>query len=129
MIVNLTPHSIKLKTLSGDIVEIQPYGYILRTQEKIETDGALLIGDVEVVKGRKRILPIADEDLRKVERILEENDYIIVSLLSANALADAVKQGRTSIDLSRVLYIVNLVRDENGKPLYADIIGVATDFL
>ena len=129
MIANLTPHSINVKTVNGDIIEIQPYGYVLRTQEKIETNGTITIDGIEVVRGKKSILPIADEDLRKVEEILKVNDYVIVSLLSAKALADAVKQGRTNIDLNRVLYIVNIVRGEDGKPKYADIIGVATDFL
>jgi len=132
-LVNLTPHDVVLVGEGDKKVVIKKSGFILRVKETLEVKEKLVISnedneEVIIKLGKKELSDFNDEDLEKLKEILsDKNKFVIVSLLVAKKLKDLVTEKKLNIDLNRVLFIVNTIRDSNGVIIGADTLGEASD--
>ena len=117
-IINLTPHAVKLLTEDKKTIEIKSKG-IIRVSESVQTIGS--INNIKLIK--KTLSDIPKEAVEQIKKYLNQNDYVLVSLMTARKLKEM--KVLTDEELSKVLVIGHTIRNSDGVVVGSDSLTTA----
>ena len=123
VIANHTPHDIDLM-IGDDVAKIPPSGWVLRCREEIKIIG--VYGGITIIEKQINTEEIEKDDLEKLKEFAKKYDINIVSLITGKLIKTLYNKGIINEEIAKKYYVIgNIIRDENGKPQYADALSPA----
>ena len=117
-IINLTPHSVKLIKENNETISIKSSG-IIRVSESVKTIGS--VNGIKLIK--KTLSDIPREAINQIKEHLKNDDYVLVSLMTARKLKEM--KVLTDEELSKVLVIGHTIRNSDGVVVGSDSLTTA----